>query len=320
MLVTLLLWLAALGPAYVMSWKGCWALMDLLLLPNDRWLSAVVSLAIGVAVGFPLVFMHRPLTEASAGRRLVLALHHFVGLEVQVLLWRGGWILADLVLGVRSLGGPLAGLVTAAVMAGTGCLPTAGTAPPVPHRRGAEPAAAEAPPAARALLTLLPVLAACVLVWHGAWDALDSWLPPSAPLWQTASLLGGSAAALAALLTLPHGLGWVASADAAEERPHRLLRRLREDLLAAAVTVAVVGYWKALFDLAARLAVPGYPGLSDATLMVTGFVVVVLADHSAQTYAVGRVTWSTGDLRWLQPLADEPDEGGQPLLTGDAMP
>ena len=321
MLLVVLVWLVALGPACVASWKGSWLLLDLLLLPGDRLLSGIVSLALGLVIGFPLVFLHHPLTSASANHRLLSAVHHFVGLEVHVLLWRGSWTLLDLGLGVGSVWSTVTGAVTAVVMAGAGCLPTVCAVPPVPHRRGAEDQADTAPTAARAvvhaLLTLLPVLAGCVLVWHGVWGVLDGWAPPDAPIWLTVTVLAAGSLAVAVLCVLPHRLGWVAGANPDFNRPYCLLRRLREDLLAALMTVASVSYWKGLFDLMGRLSVPEYPWLPGTALMLVGFAVMAVTEHSAQSYTVGRVVWSDGHLRWLQALGDDVDEAVQSLIAKD---
>ncbi|KAK4291329.1 hypothetical protein Pmani_035825 [Petrolisthes manimaculis] len=94
------------APLVVFYWRGCWQLMDLLLLPDNKLLSVVTSLAIGFSFGLFFCLFQGPLNRVfdhSRRPRLhLLASRIYTSIHCVSCVnhWRGVWQMWDLYTGV----------------------------------------------------------------------------------------------------------------------------------------------------------------------------------------------------------------------------
>ncbi|XP_042860983.1 uncharacterized protein LOC122246467 [Penaeus japonicus] len=115
------------APLVVGYWRGCWQLMDIYLLPGNKQLSVLTSLAIGNVSGLVFCLLQGPLAAVCDNERrprlhlLVSRLYTAVYCVCCVNHWRGVWAAWDLYTGISWQSGATSagiGLLTLALTRG----------------------------------------------------------------------------------------------------------------------------------------------------------------------------------------------------------
>ncbi|XP_042211615.1 uncharacterized protein LOC121859013 [Homarus americanus] len=296
-----------IAPLVVGYWRGCWQLMDKFLLPDNKQLSVVTSLTMGVVSGLLFCLLQRPLdTLCDHSRRprlhlFVSRLYTSVYCVCCVNHWRGVWATWDLYTGISWQSGATSmgiGLLTLAITRGLKNI----LAPPfivvTDHPSGYFNVptlfSAQKDRCGYFLLdtvfTVVVTGSLVVFVWRGSWVFLDALLFPDKPVYSAwgSMVLGMTVTLLvfvAQLVMIP------------------CLRRIRkglpkilvEDAYHSICFIGDVNMWRGVWMLLNIYLLPGLPVVSNFLTSVAGLVVLMCFYTSNSILVRGAVMDGAGE-------------------------